>query len=583
MKNPNITKKITAIAKKTATILMSLAFALPLVACEGRIKWTDKLEIEEEEKIAVNSPAVSLPDKPATPPTTNKETPTAFGTPTASNACYAIEGGTEGQNLFSVSYKSTERLAPYSYVYIPVTNYDGNPFLKIKANCESVERITVLAVYYEQYQDSCPAVTVYNNSVIEGENLIICKLDDGVLLNKNYAVVVGEKVTQKSICGFMLMLDSNPKQVIDEFSGKFTVTALATVNENDPDLNKTYSAPFITAWKQSEGYTSCNITTSRSEGVDGLDAQVNYSVSKELFPRIEADIANYKPEYTTIKLDVKGTNVKTLTIAIKYATKTSPENIDYNYLSSFNMSVSENWESLEFDFSTLEELAAFTDNKTVPGSFVKNLTPKSIYFFIDSGAVNSGTLSVRNVVFEKPAEGGAPRVTSTWSLGAAGITKSGVAEGGMGMLKYNKRQGWNPVTINVASYNPEYTVLVVRVKFYSEFSNLGIALGYGSENTVIQNSDGNTPNEVKLTHTEQSGEDENGKYTFHTYTIDFSPTKIKTGELLSKQAIQRILFFIDAKAKNSKGDWTEPTAGSTISPERLMQFVGIEFQSPTTP
>lgn len=563
------------------------AAALLLLSC-GRVitdtVWVDMLEPEEPDVVAVTSPAVKLPEKPAVPPTTDKTKPSAFGTVTASDACYTVEAGANG--AFTVSYGSDEPLPAYAYAYVPVTNYDGNAYLKIKANCESVERLAVLAVYYEQYEQARPAVTVYNSSVMDGENIIICELENGVLLDGAYGAVMGEKLTQKSICGFMLMIDSNPKQVIDEYTGKFAVTEIVVTDENDPDLDKLYAAPYISVWKDGGGFDKCDITTSRSQTADCLDAEMVYSVSSANYARAEATIANYKPEYTTVKMDIKGANVQTLTVAIKYTIKSSSENIDYNYLSSFDMPVNADWESYEFDFSTLEELKAFQNNVTVPGSYVKNLKPSALYFFVDGGKNNSGTLSVRNVTFEKAAEGSAPRITSTWALGAGGITKSNVAEGGIGTLNYDKRQGWNPVTVNVSSYDTEYTSLVVRVKFYNSYSNLGIALGYGSSNTVILQSAGmNVPDgfDVKLVaHTQDSGSDEGGEYTFHTFEIDFSNAKTTKGgsELLAEQPITKIMLYIDAVAQNSSGAWIEPSAGNPLNPARQMQFVGMEFKKP---
>lgn len=568
-----------------ALIFIVAAVSLVLASCDKGIIWTDKLEKEGDETIDVTSPAISLPNKPDEAPTADKDKPTALGTVSVSNACYTLTNGVEGESLFSVYYDLDEALPAYAYVFVPVTNYDGNPYLKIKADCDSVERLAVLAVYYEQYQASRPAVAVYNGAVMDGENTIICKLNESTLLDSHYGAIVGEKLTQKSICGFMLMIDSNPKQVIDEHSGRFTVTVMDTVDENDPDLNKLYAAPYISGWKASEGYVSCNVDTSRNPSADGLDAEIAYSVSSTLFPRIEAAIANYKSEYTSVKMDIKGENVKTLTVAIKYSLRTSSDNIDYNYLSSFNMAVGSDWETLEFDFSTLEELKDW-DLNTVPGSYVKNLNPTAIYFFVDGGQTNSGKLSVRNVTFSKPEAGGAPRVTSTWSLGAAGITKSDVKEGGIGTLNYDKRQGWFPVTVNVANFDPEYSVLVVRVKFYSKYSNLGIALGYGSSNTVILQSAGMSPqagfNVNLLSHTEQAGSDEQGEYTFHTFEIDFSDatTVMNGSDKLAQQAITKIMLYVDAVAQNSSGNWIEPSAGAAINPARQMQFVGIEFQKP---
>lgn len=573
---------IFIIAIVAAVVVIALAITLPLVLIDRGPIWTDKLDPEGTEPIDVTSPAITLPNKPASAPTTDKSAPTAFGTVSVSNDCYTLTDGIANESLFSVSYKSDDALPAYAYVYIPVTNYDGNAFLKIKADCNSVERIAILAVYYEQYAESRPAVAIYNNAAMDGENLFICSLNEGAVLNSHYSVALGEKLTQKSVCGFMLMIDSNPKQVIDEYSGTFTVTEMSVVDENDPDLNKLYAAPYISGWKAGEGFASCNIETSRIETGDGVNVEAAYSVAGT-YPYIEAAIANYKPEYTTVKMDVKGENIKALTIALKYSLKSSSDNQDYNYLSSFDMSVGSDWETLEFDFSMLEELviANASGLTTVPGSYVKNLNPTAIYFFVDGGKTNSGTLSVRNVMFGKVEAGNAPRVTSTWSLGAAGISKSGVAEGGIGTLTYDKRQGWNPVTINVSSYDPEYSILVVRVKFYNAYSNLGIALGYGSYNTVIMQNAGMNPpsgSGIVLLHDTETGKDDNGEYIFHTFTIDFSKAVTANGDKLAEQPVAKIMLYVDAVML--VGDkWENVNAGGSMT-ERRMQFVGIEFQKP---
>lgn len=580
-------KRIIFISSVAAAVAVIVALVVTLIlVLPGPIVWQDKLAPEEVEQLDVTSPAIVIPEKPAVAPTVDKTKPTEFGTATASDACYTVMAGTDGPGTFTVSYDSDDALPAYAYVYVPVTNYDGNNYLKIKADCTSVERIAVLAVYYEQYEQSRPAVTVYVNSVMDGENTIVCDLGKGVVLDSVYSMAVGERLTQKSICGFMLMIDSNPKQIIDEYSGTFTVTEISVVDENDPDLNKLYAAPYISAWKESVGFDACQTTTSRIEGADGLNVEATYSVSSSSYPRLEATIANYKPEYTTLKMDIKGTNVKTLSIAIKYNLRSSPDNMDYSYL-FYNITVENDWETKEYDFAYVEELVDPKTSLTVPGSYVKNLNPTAIYFFADSGQTNSGTLSVRNVKFEKPESGGAPRVSSTWTLGASGIAKSNVAEGGNGTIVYDKRQGWFPVTINVGSYDPEYSVLTVRVKFYNEYSNLGIALGYGSNNTVVMQNAGMTPPSglgIILDHiSQEAGEDEDGAYIFHTFVIDFTNAKTTAAstDKLAEQPITKIMLYIDAVIKI--GDRYENVdAGTALPSARRMQFVGIEFKKPQT-
>ena len=173
-----------------ALIFIVAAVSLVLASCDKGIIWTDKLEKEGDETIDVTSPAISLPNKPDEAPTADKDKPTALGTVSVSNACYTLTNGVEGESLFSVYYDLDEALPAYAYVFVPVVNYDGNPYLKIKADCDSVERLAVLAVYYEQYQDSRPAVAVYNGAVMDGENTIICKLNESTLLDSHYGAKV---------------------------------------------------------------------------------------------------------------------------------------------------------------------------------------------------------------------------------------------------------------------------------------------------------------------------------------------------------------------------------------------------------
>ena len=120
---------------------------------------------------------------------------------------------------------------------------------------------------------------------------------------------------------------------------------------------------------------------------------------------------------------------------------------------------------------------------------------------------------------------------------------------------------------------------MIKVKFYGA-KNLGVALGYGSSNTVIQNSDGDTMASVVLNHTEEAGSDDKGDFVFHTYEIDFSQAQTANGDMLKDQAINKIMFYIDS-VQLVGGNYVEVSQGSAIT-ARTMQFVGIEFKKAET-
>ena len=548
------------------------------------IVWVDSSDpdLDAEKDPENTSPKVVYPEKPADEPIVDANAPVIIGNLTVSNECYTLSTDDNGKT--KLSYSSEYNLPAYAYVYVPVENYHAKySYLKINANCTGVQKITIVAVYYEQYDANRPGVTVYNNTVKEGESIILCDLSEPSILDEHYNVAIGEKLTQKKIIGFMIMIDSNPKQVIDDYVGEMLIKSIAVVDETDPDLALLNAAPTISGWSVLEGsYAECEIIQDQNATTGGMDAIIDYAFNSA-WPFVTANIYNYKSEYTTLKMKIQGLNVKNLTIAIKYSLTTTSTSVDYNYISAFGMEVPTNLETFEFDFSTLEELTQDFVT-TVPGSYIKNLKPTALYFFIDTATEPTGglgTLIVKDVEFVKTVDDGTPKVTSTWSnIADAGLTKSNVEAGGVGTITYNKTQGWNALTINVSSYNPEYTVLVVKVKFYGA-KNLGIALGYGSSNTVIQNSDGNTAASVVLNHTTEEGTDEKGDYVFHTFEIDFSAVTIVGGDggLLSAQSINKIMFYIDA-VQLVGGQYMEVSAGSTIA-ERTMQFVGIEFKKPT--
>lgn len=548
------------------------------------IVWTDSAEPSDDLKDPeVLSPKVSYPQKPQSEPSeVNTSAPVTIGELTSSDACYTL---THEEDGYKVVYNGgNNALTDYAYIFIPVENYHAKyAYLKLKLNCNGVQKITIIAVYYEQYSQNRPGVTVYNNAVIEGENTVLCDLNESSVLDAHYNVALGEKVTQKKIIGFMLMVDSNPKQVIDDYSGEMLIKSIQLVDNTDPDLSMLVAPPTVTSWQSGVvSYDDIKISQEKSEKTDSMNATIEYSFASG-YPYVEANIFNYKSDYTTLKMRLKGVNVKNLTIAIKYSLTTSSSSVDYNYVSSFGMEVPAEYEALEFDFSSLEELSSDFTN-TIPGSYVKYLKPTALYFYIDTVAFGevkpggTGTLYVEDIEFVKNVDDGTPKVTSTWSFAAGnGLTKSDVASGGAATLTYDKTQGWSNVTVNVSSYNSEYGVVVIKVKFYGA-KNLGVALGYGSSNTVIQNSDGNTAAQVILKHSQTEGSDDKGEYVFHTYEIDFSKATTSSGTLLKDQAINKIMFYLDAVAMNSSGKYVEVGQGSSLKTPRTMQFVSIEFK-----
>ncbi|MBR4419860.1 MAG: hypothetical protein IKT32_03175, partial [Clostridia bacterium] len=240
------------------------------------IIWVDSSDpdLEAEQDPEITSPKVVYPEKPADAPVVDANAPVSIGSLSVSDECYTLSADDNGNT--KLSYSSEYNLPAYAYVYIPVENYQSKyAYLKIKANCVGVQKIAIVAVYYEQYELNRPGVTIYNNNVLEGENTILCDLNEAIVLDSTYNVCIGEKVTQKKIIGFMIFVDSNPKQVIDDFNGEMTFTEINVVDDSDPDLSLLNSAPFISNWSGTasfDPYDSIEIDQSSASETVSKDA-----------------------------------------------------------------------------------------------------------------------------------------------------------------------------------------------------------------------------------------------------------------------------------------------------------------------
>lgn len=569
--------KMTKYAVRILVILLAVALSLSLFACASVIEEREYTGNKLDPPEIVNPEnRTEMPVYPSAPSSRPETSP--FAAPLiydyyALNQYYTVEELFSGN--ISISYDSTEISLPdWAYVGASVSDYSSEySYFKMKFNASGVESITVQALYYEQYEHNYPAVTILNERVTDGENLLAASLNDVFILDDSYNIVSGQYLKTRQIIGIVMFIDSNPKVSTEDRSGELTLTEAAFVDKNDEDLSVLNMPPRITGYSHVD-FGTATLTATESVNVPKTkNAEFSYTATAGTYPCLKAEIAGYKSDYDGVRMKLTGQNVKSVSVAIQYTLGTTDQKFNY-FDGAYNIILRDGeTETFEFDFSMLEELrTGFTT--TVAGSYVKFLKPNQLLFFIDSALneSNSGTLIIEDVEFFTNVVEGAPKL-GNWIVTGSGIEKTNTNPGGFAVITYNQTQGWNNISVAVRGYSSEYSVVEINVRFYGA-KNLGVALAYGGNNFVIQASSGEPIPDVIRSEQKSDGQDELGEYTQYKLTFDFSQVTV-TGGYLTSKTITSVFLYIDAL--DEEGNELRP---SPIDGERVMVFSGIEFKKP---
>ncbi|MBR4762409.1 MAG: hypothetical protein IK086_07225 [Clostridia bacterium] len=556
--------------------LFIVIFSLPVFAC------ANVTTIKEYTKDKLDPPEVTTPqnrtEMPVYPPAPLSRPGISVGvTPSvydyySSNQSYAVEELFNGS--VSVSYdENSNAVTDWAYVGAYVSDYDSEySYFKMKFNASGVESVTVQAIYYEQYERNYPAVTILNERVADGDNLLAVNMNDIFIIDEACHIVSGQYLKNQQIIGIAIFIDSNPKMVTENRVGELSLTEAAFVDKSDEDLAILNMPPRITGFSHFD-YGAAELTVTDSAVVPKTkNATFSYTASAGTYPCLKADIAGYKSDYDGVRMKLTGQNVKSVSIGIQYTLGTTDQKFNF-FDGAYGITLKNGeTESFDFDFSMLEELKSDFVT-TVPGSYVKFLKPNQLLFFIDSALEesNSGTLLIEDVEFFTNVVEGAPKV-GNWIVSGSGIEKSNINPGGFATITYSQTQGWNNISVAVRGYSSEYCVMEMNVRFYGA-KNLGIALAYSGDNFVIQASSGRPIPGIIKDETTSQGEDALGSYTQYKLTFDFSEITVIGGPLTSK-AITAVFLYIDAV--DEEGNDLRP--GPVEEGERVMVFSGIEFK-----
>lgn len=249
-------------AAKIFVILLSLilTLCLALSGCQKKIEVVydrDKLDPEQIEVPGNNTTMPQLPPPPSAVPVSNPENTPSMVSCYASNDGYTVEEKLSGDIWITYGQDGKE-LADWAYVFIEIADYSpAYPNFKLKYYSQGVESITVQAVYYEQYEQNYPAVTVLLENGLQdvGEDeepgIVAASFKDTLILDSNYKFVSGSFLKDKAILGFMIFIDSNPKLSHTDRQGTLIIKSVGPVNDADPDLIVLNSPPKLSGWTAS--------------------------------------------------------------------------------------------------------------------------------------------------------------------------------------------------------------------------------------------------------------------------------------------------------------------------------------------
>ncbi len=531
--------------KTVSTLSMALALLFS-VGCGDKteeIVYTDR-----EERPHIQQPVVSdfvkYPSMPSSAPVTDSETPSVSGYETSENS-YKAES-TEGGMKFTY-----EDLADWSYVYVKVDDY--NPSLsniKLVLDVNGAERIAVQTVYYEMKTKNYKPVTVHLGDLGDGEQFVIFELGQFKAMDEAYSYVADESLKDQQIMGFLLFVDTNPKQIApSDYKGEFTVKEVKFLADGDKELADRYVAPSVNAVN-----SDADIMVERTDG----KWVCTYEEGKAQYAGVFLNLANYSSSYTEFVLRLNTTGIKHISVCITFSGGQADWQTESAALIEKEIKA-DGEQEFNVDFTDAQPLGM--DWNYVPGYYIKNYKVMQIKILLDSNVASvthGGKLELNGVEFIKTVEDTGVSVSKAWSSNTVDIAlQDGVAKGGYGSVDVTYHTEWWNLTMPVKGYAEPMNKLVVKVVVpESGWYHLGIACKVSGElnDVVLRASAGlldgaNTEIPAKsglaVGVTETVTYDETNR--MYTFTYDFTNAEkdTVTGKAFYERTITGLMFYFN--------------------------------------
>lgn len=517
------------------------------VFAAGCSKNDEIIYTDREERPTIQQPVVSefvkYPTLPTSKPVKDSDTPSVSGYE-VSEKSYTM---TETENGVTFAY---EDLADWSYVYVKIDDYTSAlSNVKMVLDVNGAERIAVQAIYYEMAEKDYKPVTVFQGDLGDGEQFVIFELGQYKALDSSYSFVADASLKDQTILGFVLFVDTNPKQLApSNYKGEFTVKEVKFLADGDKELADRYVAPSMNSVT-----ADADITVDTS----GENVVCSYEAGKQQYSAIFLNLANYSSFYTEFVLNLKTTGVRHLSVVLTFSGGQADWQTESAALYEKEVKADGDQE-IHVDFADAQPLGM--DWNFVAGYYIKNYKVLSIKIMADSNQVNvdhGGTIEIGTLEFIKTVEDTGVSVSKAWSTNSSADIEilEGVAVGGYGSVAVGYHTGWWNLVMPVKGYSEPKTKLVVKVVVpESGWYHLGIAVKYNGQEAVIRASVGLLDGQNTAA-TEKSGaaagvtetvtyDEANRMYTF---TFDFSnATKdAVTGKAFYEEAISALMFYLN--------------------------------------
>lgn len=530
--------------KIIGSISIACTMLFASVACDEKeeIVYTDR-----ESRPTIQQPTVSefvkYPSMPTSAPVVDSETPSVSGYEVSENS-YTM---TQTENGTAFAYQD---IADWSYVYVKIDDYNTSlSNIKMVLDVSGAERIAVQAIYYEMAEKGYKPVTVYQGDLVDGEQFVIFELGQYKVLDAGYSFVSDESLKDQQILGFVLFVDTNPKQIApSNYQGEFTVKEVKFLADGDAELADRYVAPSVNSIT-----SDADITVDTS----GENTVCTYEAGKMQYSAIFLNLANYSSLYTEFNLVLNTVGVEHLTITLQFSGGQSDWQTESSNLYEKTIST-DGEQSISVDFSDAQPLGM--DWNYVSGYYIKNYKVLAIKIMPDSNQANvdhGGEIEIKSVEFVKTVEDTGVSISKAWSTNSSAdmTILDGVAAGGYGSVAVNYHTAWWNLTMPVKGYAEPKTKLIVKVVVPEDgWYHLGIAVKANGQEAVLRASAGlldGANTEVPAKTDLAAGVVETVTYDessrMYTFTFDFTnATKNSvTNKAINEETISALMIYLN--------------------------------------
>jgi len=385
------------------------------------------IEVPDGETIIPLPDDVTAPVKPTLPELDLLSEPYIGAVGSTTDAYTVAEIKENGKIVGAeISYPASGKtLGDYNFVWFDVYNYVFD-YNNVRVDFESIsgaEKVAVAAMYMEAYDKKYPAMGIIVESLMDGTMSFVSDMSKIKIADNDYKTTDG-KLSDQTVCRLYVYIDSNPSQAPSDKEGSLKIAKISFLKNGDPLLNVDNSPKLgeVTATDYTLGET------------DGVFKAVYTTDSLTENSSVSVAVNRFVGAYGRVKLNYNATGAKTLKVSD-----------GKNDIGTYALDKTEEVVLDIRGYKALSELRFVID-----GGEAANATQRSF--------------ELASVEFVYT-----PYVTDSWSATSKfWIEKDSGALGGRIKASYDYNVGWDYLSAKVAYYDPDYSLMVAKIKTYGD-------------------------------------------------------------------------------------------------------------------